>query len=332
MVNVLFTSAGRRVELVRAFRRAEQELGLQGNIVAVDANPLAPVLQEADRRYVVPRVTDPAYLPALAEICRKEEVGLVFPTIDPDILVLAAHREEFEATGARVMVVGTEAAETTADKWLTYELFRRLEIPVPDTWLGEEARTADIGLPAFIKPRIGSASQDAFRVRDRRELDFFLDYVPSPIVQELLPGPEITNDVICDLSGEVLAVVSRERIEVRSGEVQKGKTIHSPALSRHCEAIAQALGAVGPITVQCMMKNGTPYFTEVNCRYGGGAPLGFAAGADSPRWYLSLAAGKTPEVPSPSYAEGVYMTRYDDGLYLTEEQLAETSRNHLRPG
>ena len=35
-------------------------------------------------------------------------------------------------------------------------------------------------------------------IRNRRELDFFLDYVDEPVVQEYLAGPEYTIDVLCD--------------------------------------------------------------------------------------------------------------------------------------
>jgi len=58
-VNLLFTSAGRRIELIRAFRRAYTTLRLSGRIVVVDIDPLAPALQEADGRYVVRRLDDP---------------------------------------------------------------------------------------------------------------------------------------------------------------------------------------------------------------------------------------------------------------------------------
>lgn len=332
MVNVLLTSGGRRVELVRAFRRAQAAADYGGNVVTIDMSPLAPALQEADKHYVVPRLDDPGYIPALVEICRRESISLVFPTIDPDIPVLANHRGEIEAVGARVLAVSQNAARATGDKWLTYELFTRIGVPAPRSWRAEEARAADLKFPVFIKPRSGSAAQNTFRVEERRQLDFFLDYVPNPIVQEFLPGPEITNDVICDLEGGIMAVVSRERIEARWGEVQKGKTISNAEIARHCEMVARELDAIGPITVQCMMKDGEAYFTEVNCRYGGGLPLGIAAGADSPTWYLALAAGLQPDIQQPAYREGIYITRFDDALFFDEERLAQIARDNLRPG
>jgi carbamoyl-phosphate synthase large subunit len=325
-IHVLFTSVGRRVELLRAFRRAYAELGLRGNIIAVDVDPLAPALQEADRPYIVPPLSEPSYIPTLVEICRRERVHLIFPLIDPDIPVLARHRRQLEATGARVVVVSEEAAAVAADKWRTYEFFRRWNIPTPRCWLPEHIHPADLEYPIFIKPRFGSAGRQAFKVRNRRELEFFIDYVPEPILQEYLPGPEITSDVICDFEGNVLAVVSRQRIEVRWGEVAKGKTVYDPEILRHCVAVAKALNAIGPITVQCMLRDGRPCFTEINARFGGGVPLGIAAGVPAPHWFLALAAGLPIEVPPlGAYRVGLYLTRFDDSFFLTEEDYARVA-------
>jgi carbamoyl-phosphate synthase large subunit len=327
---VLFTSVGRRVELLRAFRRAYVALGLQSWIVAMDIDPLAPALQEANAPYPVPRLTSPVYLPTLIEICRRERVSLIFPLIDPDIPVLAANRQAIEATGARVAVVPVEAAEITADKWQTNRFFQNLDLPTPRSWLPGQVSASDLAYPVFIKPRRGSAAQHTFKVRNDRELAFFANYVPEPIVQEYLPGPEITNDVICDMNGEVLAVVSRQRIEVRWGEVAKGVTIYDPAITSACLKIAQALPAVGPITVQCMMKDGVPHFTEINARLGGGAPLGIVAGVDWPRWLLARCAGLPVDVPPlGTYQTGLYMTRFDDSFFLAEADREQMANRRL---
>lgn len=320
-VSILFTSAGRRVELLRAFRRAYQELGINGRIIALDIDPLAPALQAADHVYIVPRLSSPEYVPALLEICRREQANLVFPLIDPDIPVLATHHAAIEATGARVAVIPNQAVPIVSDKWLTTQLFQSLGLPTPRSWLPEQLDEIVHEFPRFIKPRFGSASQHTFKVRNERELAFFLDYVPDPIVQEYLPGSEITSDVVCDLHGEVLAVVSRRRIEVRNGEVAKGVTMYSPIITEACVAIAHALPAIGPITVQCMLKDSVPHFTEINARFGGGVPLGIAAGVDAPRWLLARTAGIPLELPPlGTYQTNLYLTRFDETFFLTEAQ------------
>lgn len=329
-INALFTSVGRRVELLRAFRQAYKALALEGRIVALDIDPLAPALQLADRPYIVPRLDSPDYIPTLVEICRREQIGLIFPLIDPDIPVLARHRTEIEATGARLAVVPETSVATVNDKWLTTQFFQDLGLPTPRSWLPEQLDPTRAAYPLFVKPRGGSAAQNAFKVRDAREAGFFLDYVSEPIIQEFLPGPEITNDVICDLHGDVLAVVSRRRIEVRWGEVAKGVTICDPQITDACVKIAQALPAIGPITVQCLMKDGVPHFTEINARLGGGVPLGIAAGADSPRWLLARAAGLPIEIPPlGSYKTGLYITRFDDSFFLTETEREQLASHRL---
>jgi len=315
---------------MRAFRRAYESLGISGHIVAADIDPLAPALQEVDIPYIVPRLTEPEYIPSLLEICRRDQIDLIFPLIDPDIPVLAARRSEIEATGARLAVISPEAAEMTADKWQTTRFFQSLGLPTPQSWLPGQASVDDLTFPVFIKPRRGSAAQYTFKVRNADELEFFVNYVPDPIIQEYLPGPEITNDVVCDLDGEVLAVVSRQRIEVRWGEVAKGVTIYDSAITTACVKIAQALPAVGPITVQCMMKDGVAHFTEINARLGGGVPLGIAAGADYPRWLLARSAGIPADIPPlGSYRTGLYLTRYDDSFFLSEAQREQMARHHL---
>ena len=312
-MNVLFTSVGRRVELVRAFRSAYYALRLQGRIIALDIDRLAPALRLADRPYIVPCVDSPDYIPALVDICAKERVDVVFPLIDPDIQVLSAQRAKFEAVGVKLAVVPMEAAGICADKWRAYKFFQRLGLATPRTWLAGQIDPRTARYPLFIKPRNGSAAKHTFKVSNARELFFFSHYVPDPVIQEYLPGPEITSDVICDLNGELLAVVCRRRIEVRGGEVAKGVTIHDPEVIDACVAIAKALPAVGPVTVQCIMKQGRPHFTEVNARFGGGLPLGIASGVDSPRWLLARWAGLKVKIPPlGSYRVGYYMTRFDN--------------------
>jgi len=329
-MNILFTSAGRRVELLRSFRNSYKKLNLKGSIIATDIDPLAPALQVADRSYLVPRSNSGNFIQELTKIVKNEHVDLIFPLIDPDIPILAAYRNALESIGARVVVISKEWAKMTADKWLTYQFFRRFKIPTPNSWLAREARKTNLDYPVFIKPRFGSAGKKTVKVCNKKELSFFLDYVPNPIIQEYLAGPEITNDVICDLDGNILAVVSRKRIEVRWGEVAKGITIYDSSIIDSCVRVAKKLKAIGPITVQCIFKDGVPHFTEINARFGGGVPLGIAVGVDSPRWLLAKTAGIEVKIPPlGSYKVGLILTRFDDSFFLSEEDIEKIKSHRL---
>ena len=142
----------------------------------------------ADRFYLVPRYNDPSYLPTLVDICRREEIHMVFPLIDPEIVLMAQNREVWESTGAKLAVVSLDAARITQDKWLIYEIFKRIGVPVPQSWLPEHLPTADLSdFPLFIKPRVGSSSVNTFKVNNACELDFFKDMFPTPLFRNFYP-------------------------------------------------------------------------------------------------------------------------------------------------
>ncbi|CAN2039107.1 ATP-grasp domain-containing protein [Candidatus Magnetomoraceae bacterium gMMP-15] len=329
-INILFTSVGRRVELLRTFRQAYRKLDIEGKIICTDIDPLAPAIQEADTYYLTPRTLDPEFVSAIIDICRKEDVCLVFPLIDPDIPVLAQGREKIEATKAKVVVVPDYAVKATSDKWKTYCFLKKIGIATPHSWLPEDVGAAELIYPVFLKPRFGSAAKDTFRINNGREFEFFIEYVDRPIIQEYLDGAEITNDVICDFQGKVLSVVSRKRIEVRWGEVAKGITVYDPVITDGCIQIAKAINAIGPVTIQCMIKNDQPIFTEINARYGGGAPLGIAAGVPSPQWYISLAAGKKVTPPQFGlYKMGLCISRYDQAFFLSSEDILDAESHRI---
>ena len=56
-INVLFSSVGRRVELVNYFDKARKKLGIKGTLIGVDIDQTAPALNFVDRYYLIPRIS-----------------------------------------------------------------------------------------------------------------------------------------------------------------------------------------------------------------------------------------------------------------------------------
>ena len=321
-VNLLFTSVGRRVELIRAFKKSAKRLNIDCKIFGTDIDELAPALNCVDKSFMVPRVTDPNYIYQLLEICESEEINAVFPLIDPDITVLSMAEPIFSKLKLKLFVSNQNAVKICEDKWQTFQFFKKLELKTLDSWDSDSHPIKNGNFPLFIKPRFGSASENTFKLNNQKELDFFVNYVPKPIIQQYLSGPEITSDIVCDLNGKVLSIVSRQRIAVRGGEVVKGVTVHDTEIDTACRKIADALPARGPITAQCMMHNGEPHWIEINARLGGGVPLGIAAGVDSTEMLIKIACGDDlSPLPRFSYRENVYMTRFDDSLFISKADL-----------
>ncbi len=327
--SILFTSAGRRVELIRAFQEAAARIP-DARVVIADCDPLAPTMNLEVERRIVPRLDDPSYAETLLKLCRREDVRAVLPLIDPDVAALNSLRPRLESLGARVYTVAPSATETVSDKWLTREFFDRIGIRSPRSWLPDDLDSIEAEYPVFLKPRRGSAAEGAAQARDRKELEYLLARTEDPIIQELLPGPEITCDVVADHQGTVFAVAQRKRLAVRGGEVTKGVTVNDPAVAEACLHIASELPVTGPITVQCMMKDGGAHFTEINGRMGGGIPLALAAGLRFPDWILARALDRDTEPSGDgTYREGMYMTRFDESFFLTDEDRDTIARRRL---
>jgi carbamoyl-phosphate synthase large subunit len=311
VTGVLFTCAGQRVDIVTSFSRAG------ARTLAVDVNPLAPALYHADAHAFVPRVDDPGYVPALADLVASHDVSLVVPLTDLDHGVLSRARDEL---GALVLLPAPETVDALADKWLAHLLFVERGIGSPPTWLPGDL-PASLEFPVLVKARRGFGSRNIFRCDDARELEFFLGYTKADsMVQARCRGEEFSIDVFCDLESHCLNAVPRTMIESKGGESIKGMTIRDAELVEVGRHVSETLGLVGPANIQCFRElDGTHRITDINPRFGGGFPLPTAAGSRYPELALALAAGERPEPRLGDFRAGLYMTRFFSELVLTED-------------
>jgi len=319
-VTLLFTCVGRRVELLQAFRAAARRLRLPLRLVGADSDVTAPALACADEALLLPRACDPEYVPAVLEAVRTHAVAMLIPTTDTDLTVLSEHRQEIAAAGCTPLIAEPDVIRICRDKILTFEHLRRHDIDTPLTYTPEQFAAGPApAFPLFIKPRGGSGSQWVHKIADQRDLDYYLHRVQDPIVQEFVDGVEHTVDVYVGLTGEPRCVVPRARWQVRTGEVSKGVVVKDREVMNAGKRVVESLGRSlrGLVTLQCIV---TPErrvrFIEINPRFGGGAPLGIAAGANYPRWLLQELAGQTPRIAFDGFRHGLCMLRYDWSVFV----------------
>lgn len=228
--NILLTSAGRRVALLRHFKSALNMLSVAGKVYAADSDPTAPTLQVADGAVILPRVTASDYVDVLRNFCISNHIRLVVPLIDPELDVLAKARDSFLSHGIRVMVSSWESVRIIQDKYLTADLFRSLGLGCPKTALVGDAGAQSIldgmQLPVVLKPRYGSSGQGVIRCTTPEQLERAIAGLDGPYVaQECVDGVEVTIDVFGTGDGNVLSIVPRKRLKVRGGEVERAVTI-----------------------------------------------------------------------------------------------------------
>jgi carbamoyl-phosphate synthase large subunit len=319
-VTVLFTCVGRRVELLQAFRSAARRLGLPLRLVGLDSDITAPALCCADDAVIVPRATDARYIPAVLDTVRQHRAGLLIPTTDTDLPILSQHRAQITAAGCIPLIAEAEVIRTCRDKLETYAHLRRHGIDTPETFTPDQIRAvASPRFPLFIKPRTGSASQWVHKIADALDLDYYLRRVADPIVQEFVEGVEHTLDVYVGLSGVVRCVVPRARWQVRGGEVSKGVVVKDLEIMEAGRRLVETLGPSlrGVVTLQCIVTSQRRIrFIEINPRFGGGAPMAIAAGADFPAWLLQEFTGQAPRIDFDGFRHGLCMLRYDWSMFV----------------
>lgn len=313
-MKILFTSVGRRVELMQLFKEAAGRLNVELEIFGADITELAPALFFCDKQVIVPLISDKAYIPALIEICRENSIDALIPTIDTDLLLLSENAARFEAAGTKVFISAPEKIAVCRDKNFTSDFFVSCGLKAPKTY--NDCLRYDGGFPCFIKPKDGSSSVDAYKISNPEELLEFAKRVDDYVIQPFIDGEEYTVDIFCGFDGSPVFITPRKRIAVRAGEVLKTEIALDDNIIGECKRIIEKFKPVGAITVQLIKdKNtGENYYIEINPRYGGGAPHSIMAGADSPAAVIKILMGEKPGYVKNAAENGALFSRFDRSI------------------
>ncbi len=310
-IHILFTGVGRRIELLQAFRQAALVLNVNLKIYGADMAGTAPALPYCDAVRKVCGMRDEEYIPQLLELCRQDSIDLLIPTIDTDLLVLSENAEKFEAIGTKVLISKPDKIAICRDKNYTADFFESCGLKAPHTY-NDYTKYAE-GFPCFIKPKDGSSSINAFKVNNAEELEVYAQKIGDYIIQPFIEGTEYTIDIFCDLNGEPITIIPRERMQVRAGEVLKTRITMDSVMIKEGRQLVEGFRPCGPMTVQLIRQNGTDvdYYIEINPRFGGGAPLSMKAGARSAEEILKLIIGETVKYHEDDINDQAVYSRFD---------------------
>lgn len=326
-INVLITSAGRRVSLTKAFKKALEKRN--GQLYAGDMDELAPSLYFVDKKVKLCEVLNKNYIPQLLEIVEKEKINLIVPTIDTELMVLSKNAHLFERINCKVLISEEKVIQIANDKWETVVFFNNHGVNTPKSWIPDDnLNENELPDTLFVKPRHGSASKHTYKV-DKKNLFKVIDLVPEPIIQEYLNYPEITIDCLLDMEGHVIHYVPRIRLKTIGGESVESVTIPDEDIRSwvlKVLGIISSKGGIGPITVQAFLSESGPILSEINPRFGGGVPLTFAAGGDYPEWILQMLEGKKVPTKLGCYKKQLCMTRFYQELFIDKSTLEESSQ------
>lgn len=317
MKNILITSAGKRVVLVQIFQRTIQQLGFSAKVYTTDMRPeMAPAGIVSEECIRVLRCTADNYIDTLIGICQEKSIGVVVPTIDTELLVLAENRQRFEEQGVKLAVSDWAFIKVCRDKRLTAAYFKKLGIAVP-----EPVDKLHPVFPMFAKPYDGSLSTNIHVIHRQEEMTPDIMEDPKLLFMEYISPEdykEFTVDMYYGLDGRVKGIVPRERIEIRAGEINKGITRKNAIVGFLRQRMDYLEGVRGCICIQLFFreKDGHVKGIEINPRFGGGFPLSYYAKANYAEYLIrEYLLGESVNY-SDDWLDRTLMLRYDNDIIV----------------
>lgn len=315
-MNILILSAGTRNKVVEYFVRT---LAGKGNVVATDMSELAPAIYEADKYYIVPRMTEPGYLDVILNICKQEKIDGVLSLIDPELSLLAKNKDKFGAVGTTVIGSSYELCEMSLDKYDMYEWLKDHNYKCAKSYMDKDEFYTDVeagkaNFPVFVKPARGSASIAISKVYDKETVELLFGHDEGLMIQEYLNGQEIGADVYIDMvSGEIVSIFTKKKLKMRAGETDKAVSFKDDKLFDLIKKFVSEAGYRGQIDIDIFDINGEYYISEVNPRFGGGYPHAYECGADHMKLIVNNLEGNKNEcLVGENYNAGTYMMKYNE--------------------
>lgn len=327
MINILLTSAGRRSYIIDYFKATN---GI-GKVYASNSE-YSIALKKADDFFISPLIYSPEYIPSIINFCKKNQIVAVLSLFDIDLLVLAQNKDKFTEAGIHLILADASFVEICNDKWKTYLFCKELGLKTPKTYNSiEDVLVAleqnQVSFPLIMKPRWGMASMGIYKVENELELqvfsekckrDIFNSYLKyetsltkeSPIIyQEVLVGKEYGLDVLNDLNSSYIQTFAKQKVTMRSGETDLGKTVSNLPFKDIAKKISKFSKHKGILSVDCFVVENDVYVIEMNCRISGHYPLSYLAGFNFPQLLVDWLSGKSTNLSLLNFKENLFIVK-----------------------
>ena len=260
----------------------------------------------------VPFVTDPSFIPAMAQIVRERKVDAIYPAMDFVMTVLKEHEGEL---GCPVIASSLETVKICLSKEKTYQILQEV-VKTPRVY--DRNRIPQEAFPVFAKPDSGYGGKGTKRLENQGEVDAFIQGKEGILVLEYLPGEEFTVDCFTDRKGKLLFSAARKRNRIRDGiSVNTFFAENQAEFESMAMAINNAIPFRGAWFYQVKRdKDGALCLLEIASRLGGSSLLSRAVGVNFALLSLFDAFGYDVTVSKNDYR--VELDRALENKYITD--------------
>jgi biotin carboxylase len=294
-------------------------------------------------------VAEEGYVQAVLDICERERLDTVFPSWDPEVLLLSKNKGRLAELGITVPVPEWSVLRRAMDKYALAQAATALGFPCPRTYLPATPEDAvdlakRLGYPVVVKPRFSVRGRGSALVTDPAKLEATVRRVQPtfgmPMLQEWIPGgldQRVSVAVTMDRKGRPITVHARRHLRtvLRS-------FVSLPCAQESCTEmpvvgdairLLQALGFVGHARVQVKVdpRDGVAKLMEINCRPGYRIWCEMAVGQPVPLLCVQIHRGIPVDAMPRHAAPDVFLNPIEDMVSLVA-RLLDWARRQVVPG
>ena len=289
-----------------------QKLGC--HVIGADAGMRNATRFFADEFVQLPVAKDKEFLSRLIAALTQLQVDYYIPTHSQEIRVVSQN-EQFirDNWGGKFLVSPYSTFEQLDDKKTGNAHLQAAGIPVPRMY-GDLTEITEF--PVFMKPNSGSGSRNSRKVETRKLAEAYEEIETGSTFYECVSGTEFTVDCMFDDQGKLLGYNQRVREKSMGGAVIVTRNDHSFDIAPYLHKLEAAFTFKGCVNFQYILRDGVPYFIDVNLRYAsGGLPLTVASGIDVPHLMMDIFEGNPVAEVTSSHADGMTMYRYFEEIF-----------------
>lgn len=243
-------------------------------------------------QFILPKADDKKFVDRLIHLLDFYDIDFYLPTHSNEIEVVSKYEKKIrENTHTKFIVSPADTYISLDDKVECNRKLSGIGVPVPNLISGY-----DHPYPIFMKKRKGSGGSGAGIIMTEEIQKAYAQESDGYAFFEFIDGEEYTCDCLFDYKGKLIGSHARRRVKTIGGAVSITESAFENIGLSLILRIADKWKMCGCVNFQYIVKDNTPYFTDINLRYpSGGLPLTVAAGFDIPRLVLQLLEGKKIE-------------------------------------
>ena len=278
-LKILITSSSRKTHIINCINEILKKYNIHTKIFVADFNKHVSTKYFGDYFWQMPKIIN-TNKSKILNYCRKKKINIIIPTSDLELAFWAKYKKKFNNYKIFPMISDYETVSLCQDKWKFFNFLKKNNIKTPETFLSIKSINKKIKI-YIIKERKVTNSRKIYPNLRLSDLQYKIKFFKNPIIQEFIPGEEISID--CSIAKNYLPkkIMLRRRDKIFMGESEQTTLFSNNRFISEIKKISKLFKFSGHIMFQAIVRNKKISILECNPRIGGASVASIYKGLNS---------------------------------------------------